>query len=178
VANWPTKRRWVDEAFVELGKRGYHISSAQELVRNPERDHFVYRDQVWRGADLLATGVASFGHLQGVHYQNLDQLTDYLAALEAGRLPLNRALRITPHQALIREFVLQLKEGAVRVGPFRDKFGVDVREEFREALGRQGQAGYLAVDGDTIRLTRKGLLQVDTLLPEYFEPAHRAVRYT
>ena len=157
---------------------GYHISSAQELVRNPERDHFVYRDQVWRGADLLATGVASFGHLQGVHYQNLDQLTDYLAALEAGQLPLNRALRITPHQALIREFVLQLKEGIVRVGPFRNKFGIDVREEFREALGRQAQAGYLAVEGETIRLTRKGLLQVDTLLPEYFEPAHRAVRYT
>jgi oxygen-independent coproporphyrinogen-3 oxidase len=178
VANWPTKRRWVDEAFEFLGKGGYHISSAQELVRNPERDHFVYRDQVWRGADLLATGVASFGHLQGVHYQNLDQLTDYLAALEAGRLPLNRALPITPHQALIREFVLQLKEGVVPVGPFREKFGVDLRDEFREALGRQAQAGYLVVEGDTIRLTRKGLLQVDTLLPEYFEPAHRAVRYT
>ena len=34
------------------------------------------------------------------------------------------------------------------------------------------------VNGDEITLTRKGLLQADTLLPEYFEEQHREVRYT
>jgi oxygen-independent coproporphyrinogen-3 oxidase len=29
-----------------------------------------------------------------------------------------------------------------------------------------------------VELTRKGLLQVDSLLPEYFEEEHRAIRYT
>lgn len=178
VANWATKRRWVDEAFEKLGAAGYHISSAQELVKDPSRDRFVYRDSVWRGADLLATGVASFGHLQGVHYQNLDQLEDYLQSLERGELPLNRALTPTPHQLLIREMVLQLKEGRISAVPFREKFGVDILREFAEPLARQQVAGYLEVVGDEIRLTRKGLLQVDTLLPEYFEPEHRAVRYT
>jgi oxygen-independent coproporphyrinogen III oxidase len=178
VASWATKRRWVDEAFETLAAAGYHVSSAQELVKDPVRDRFVYRDSVWRGADLLATGVASFGHLQGVHYQNVDQLEDYLTTLEAGRLPLNRALTPTPHQLLIREMVLQLKEGRIAAAPFREKFGVDIREEFAEPLRRQQAAGYLEVVGDEIRLTRKGLLQVDTLLPEYFEPEHRAVRYT
>ncbi|MCY2964605.1 MAG: coproporphyrinogen-III oxidase family protein [Planctomycetota bacterium] len=178
VANWPTKRRWVDEAFETLEGAGYHISSAQELVRNPERDHFVYRDQVWRGADLLCGGVASFGHMQGVHYQNVDQLADYLTILEEGRLPLNRALRVTPHQALIREVVLQLKEGRISAGPFQQKYGVNILAEFREPFARQEAAGYLTVAGEDVILTRKGLLQVDTLLPEYFEPAHRAVRYT
>jgi oxygen-independent coproporphyrinogen-3 oxidase len=147
-------------------------------VKNPERDHFVYRDSVWRGADLLATGVASFGHLQGVHYQNLDQLEDYLQSLEAGKLPLQRAMRPTPHQLLIREMVLQLKEGQISAAPFREKFGVDILEEFAEPLRRQEAAGYLEIRGDLIRTTRKGLLQVDTLLTEYFEPAHRSVRYT
>ena len=51
VADWATKRRWVNEAFETLGAAGYHISSAQELVRDPLRDRFVYRDSVWRGAD-------------------------------------------------------------------------------------------------------------------------------
>lgn len=178
VASWATKRRWVDEAFRTLASAGYHVSSAQELVKDPVRDRFVYRDSVWRGADLLATGVASFGHLQGVHYQNVDQLEDYLTTLEAGRLPLNRALTPTPHQLLIREMVLQLKEGRIAASPFREKFGVDILQEFAEPLRRQQAAGYLEVAGDEIRLTRKGLLQVDTLLPEYFEPEHRAVRYT
>lgn len=178
VASWATKRRWVDEAFRSLATAGYHVSSAQELVKDPVRDRFVYRDSVWRGADLLATGVASFGHLQGVHYQNVDQLEDYLTTLEAGRLPLNRALTPTAHQLLIREMVLQLKEGRIAATPFREKFGVNILQEFAEPLRRQQAAGYLDVAGDEIQLTRKGLLQVDTLLPEYFEPAHRAVRYT
>lgn len=178
IASWATKRRWVDEAFTSLASAGYHVSSAQEMVRDPLRDRFVYRDSVWRGADLLATGVASFGHLQGVHYQNLDQLEEYLQSLEQGELPLNRAMTPTPHQLLIREMVLQLKEGRISAVPFRRKFGVDVLAEFAGPLRRQQEAGYLEVVGDEVRLTRKGLLQVDTLLPEYFEPEHRAVRYT
>ena len=178
VASWATKRRWVDEAFETLEAAGYSISSAQELVKDPQKDHFVYRDSVWRGADLLATGVASFGHLSGVHYQNVDQLEDYLAMLEAGELPLGRALTPSPHQLLIRELVLQLKEGQISAGPFREKFGVNILDEFGDAFRRQQAAGYLIVEGDVVRLTRPGLLQVDTLLTEYFEPEHRAVRYT
>lgn len=178
IASWETKRRWVDEAFDFLQQAGYHISSAQELVKHPDRDRFVYRDSVWRGADLLATGVASFGHFQGVHYQNLDQLEDYQTELENGRLPINRAMSPTAHQRLIREMVLQMKEGQISSVPFEKKFQVDIRQEFADRFARQQAAGYLTVDGESIRLTRKGLLQVDSLLPEYFEEEHRAVRYT
>lgn len=178
VANWSTKRRWVSEAMDLLGEAGYHVSSGNELVKNPATDHFVYRDNVWRGCDLLAVGVSSFGHMQGVHYQNLDGIDDYLTTVEAGELPINRALRPTPHQLLIREFVLQMKEGRVPAQPFRDKFGVDPLIEFAEALSHQQAKGYLCVEHDAVVLTRKGLLQVDTLLTEYFEPQHRAVRYT
>lgn len=178
VANWETKRRWVDEAMNTLAVDGYHVSSGNELVRNPDTDHFVYRDNVWRGCDLIAAGVSSFGHFQGVHYQNLDQLDDYFNAVENGSLPINRALRPTSHQRLIREFILQMKEGHVSAKPFNQKFGVDVLTEFAAPLSAQQAKGYLQVCGDDITLTRKGLLQADTLLPEYFEEKHREVRYT
>lgn len=180
IADWATKRRWVDEAFNRLLTAGWQISSGNELVRSLDTDRFVYRDNVWRGADLLASGVSSFGHLQGVHYQNVDRIEEYIAAMEAPHpeLPINRALRPTAHQRLIRELVLQLKEGHINAEPFREKFGVDVLDEFQEAFRNQEAAGYLTVEGDEVRLTRKGLLQVDSLLTEYFEPEHREVRYT
>ncbi|MEX1097968.1 MAG: coproporphyrinogen-III oxidase family protein [Planctomycetales bacterium] len=178
VADWPTKRRWMNEAFDALLAHGYCISSGNELVRNLRTDRYVYRDNVWRGCDLLAVGVASFGHFQGVHYQNHDELADYVAAVDRSDFPINRALAPTPHQLLIREFVLQLKEGHVSAIPFRAKFGVDVLEEFAEPLRDLALAGHLEVDGDDIHLTRQGLLQVDALLPEFFEEEHRSVRYT
>lgn len=178
VADWATKRRWVSEAIDRLVSTGYHVSSGNELVRNPQTDQFVYRDNVWRGCDLVATGVSSFGHFQGVHYQNLDAIEDYMAAVNDGQLPVNRALQPSSRQLLIREMVLQLKEGHLSAGPFQEKFGVNIIEEFSEAFSNQQAAGYLQVNGDQVTLTRKGLLQVDSLLPEYFEEEHRAVRYT
>lgn len=178
IAGWATKRRWVSEAMDTLTASGYHISSGNELVKNPETDRFVYRDSVWRGCDLMATGVASFGHLQGVHYQNLDQMEEYIQTLSAGELPLNRALPVTPEQQLIREFVLQMKEGRVDAATLAVKFGVDPMVKFGDAMRRQATAGYLEVTPAGPVLTRKGLLQVDSLLPEYFEPEFRQVRYT
>jgi oxygen-independent coproporphyrinogen-3 oxidase len=178
VADWPTKRRWVSEAMDRLLKEGFHVSSGNELIRNPQTDHFVYRDNVWRGCDLIATGVSSFGHFQGVHYQNLDRIEEYMEVVNEGRLPINRALRPTRHQLLIREVVLQMKEGHISGRTFQDKYGVNIFDEFADAFRNQQAAGYLKVEGDEVRLTRKGLLQVDSLLPEYFEEEHRAVRYT
>lgn len=178
IADWDTKRRWVSEAMDYLMAKGYRVSSGNELVLDPEHDRFVYRDNLFRGSDILATGVSSFGHFQGLHYQNLDQIEDYLRVVEEGELPINRGYRPTAHQELIREFVLTMKEGVVALGPLREKFGVDPLEEFAEPLENQQAAGYLDIGTDEIRLTRKGLLQADSLLPEYFEPEFRAVRYT
>lgn len=178
VADWPTKRRWANEAIDRFLAAGYQLSSGNELVKNLDTDRFVYRDNLFRGSDLVAVGVSSFGHLQGVHYQNKDQLEDYMSTVREGQLPVNRAMVPTPHQKLIREWVLQMKEGQVPIQPFREKFRVDPLVEFAEPLANQQQAGYLAVEEDRVRLTRKGLLQVDSLLPEYFEEQHREVRYT
>lgn len=178
VADWPTKRRWASEAIDRFLAAGYQLSSGNELVKNKDTDHFVYRDNLFRGSDILAVGVSSFGHFQGVHYQNIDELEPYIAAVHEGRLPVNRAMTPTPRQLLIREWVLQMKEGVVDARPFRAKFGVDPLEEFAEPLEHQERAGYLEVEGDVVRLTRKGLLQVDSLLTEYFEEEYREVRYT
>jgi len=178
VANWETKRRWASYAIDEFLKNGYQLSSGNELVKSLETDRFVYRDNLFRGSDLVAVGVSSFGHLQGVHYQNDPDLVPYTDTVTSGKLPVKRALVPTPRQIFIREWVLQMKEGRVAAQPFRDKFGLDPLVEFSEPLANQAAAGYLVVEDDELVLTRKGLLQVDSLLTEYFEEQHHAIRYT
>jgi len=105
-------------------------------------------------------------------------LVPYMDLVNDGKLPVKRALVPTDHQRLIREWILQMKEGRVPAEPFRKKFGVDPLQEFSQALKNQETAGYLTVEDDSVILTRKGLLQVDSLLTEYFEEQHREVRYT
>mgnify|MGYP001075123164 CR=1 FL=1 len=183
VADWPTKRAWVQYAFDRLAEAGYKTSSAYTMVK----DHppgtgpqvsFSYRDNLWRGSDLLATGVASFGHASGVHYQNKTEWNDYLEPLERGELPLARGLKLTPEQRLIRELILQLKTGRIDAGYFRNKFGADIFEKWSDVWANYIDEGYIERDGDDARVTPPGLLRVDSLLPPFFEPQFQGVRYT
>ena len=179
VANWATKRRWVKDAFAALERAGYHIGSAYTAVKNPATTRFIYRDRLWEGADLLGLGVASFGHINGVHVQNLDTWPKYQDAIERGDIPLGRAYRPTDEERLIREFVLQLKRGSNRPSYFADKYGVDVLRRFHDGIQSLQDEGYLAeASPDRIALTREALMRVDVLLPRFFLPQHAGIRYT
>jgi oxygen-independent coproporphyrinogen III oxidase len=173
VADWMTKRRWVKEAFGALEGAGYTIASGYTAVLDPKRTKFVYRDELWRGADLIGLGVASFSHAAGVHYQNLTELDTYLAAIATGEMPIKRAFRTSPEELMIREFILQMKLGRVSLGYFTEKFGVDIARRFAGQLAHLGEEGLLNVSRDEVRLSRDGLLCVDTLLHEFFLQQHR-----
>jgi oxygen-independent coproporphyrinogen-3 oxidase len=178
VADWPTKRAWVDYAFNEMTKAGYEVSSAYTLVRDKQKCKFVYRDSLWHGADMFGTGVASFGHASGVHMQNVDTWEQYVGLLDQDELPLGRALRVTPEQKLRRELMLQLKTGRLHADYFQAKFGADILKDFADGFEELIRSGQVVRHHTTMELTRAGLLQVDRLLPAFFEPEYRTGRYT
>lgn len=178
VADWKTKRAWVDYAFNEFVAAGYSVSSAYTVVKNSGQIHFSYRDNLWQGSDLLATGIASFGHVSGVHYQNLPEWEGYLSAIESGRLPLGRGMRPSPHQALVREMILQLKRGYLDGSYFESKFDVDILDRWSSVWQQYSREGFLEIVDGRVELARSGLLRVDSLLPAFFEEEHQGVRYT
>ncbi len=179
VADWPTKRAWVEYAFDEFCAVGYSVSSAYTVVKNKSKVSFSYRDNLWKGSDLLATGIASFGHASGIHYQNRPEMPEYLSALlERSELPLGRAFVPSPHQKLIREMVLQLKRGHLEIAYFSAKFGVNIIDQWRETWEQYAKEGLLSFNDKRIDLNMAGLLRADSLLPAFFEPQHQGVRYT
>jgi oxygen-independent coproporphyrinogen-3 oxidase len=178
VADWPTKRAWVKYAFEEFEKAGYTVSSATTVVKDPAATRFVYREALWHGADMFGTGVASFGHVNGVHLQNVDTWEVYVGKLEAGEIPGGRAFPTTDRDRLIREVVLLLKTGHLDVPYFRAKYGVDIRSEFRSAFNKLERDDWLRVSDEAIDCTRDGLIQIDRHLPALFDPQYRSTRYT
>ncbi|MEQ8764438.1 MAG: coproporphyrinogen-III oxidase family protein [Planctomycetota bacterium] len=176
VADWPTKRRWTDEAFAALEKAGYQIGSAY-TAKKDDSVQFLYRDALWTGADLLGLGVSSFGHLGGIHLQNEHRFEPYVERVEKGELPIHRALQLEDDERLIREFVLQLKLGHLSLDYFRNRFGVDPRERFADTLEGLAASGEVAVTSEAIDVSREALLRVDELLPRFFRAEHRNARY-
>lgn len=177
IADWPTKRRWLEYALDEFQARGYRSASAYTLATTKKPTRFIYTDNLWHGGDMIGLGVSSFSHFDGVHFQNHPSFEDYVTALENNQQPLWRALRLTPKQRLIREMVLLLKTGAIDTKYFQSKFVVDVWQEFQSVYERLSQDEMLRRNNGSIELTRRGLLQVDHFLAEFFEPELKAVRY-
>lgn len=148
-------------------------------IRDPKKWRFVYTvENFWHGADLLALGETAFGHIQGVHYQNADAFERYTRLVANGKLPLRRAYKLSTEEKLRREVILHLKTGCLDAAYFRQKFAIELLEHFGPQIQLLLQKGFLEIEGDTLHLTREGLLQVDWLLPSFYLPWHVGVRYT
>ncbi|MCH8333422.1 coproporphyrinogen III oxidase family protein, partial [Candidatus Sumerlaeota bacterium] len=178
IADWDTKRRWVDYAFARIEEKGYRIATAYTMATKKKPCEFTYAQALWHGADMIGLGVASFSHFDGVHFQNLQGFEQYVGELETGKLPLMRALTLTPRQRLIRELILLIKVGEIDLQYFRDKFGPDALEDFTPVFKELAEEKMLELLNGTVRLTRQGLLRVDSFLERFFEPEMRDIRYT
>jgi oxygen-independent coproporphyrinogen-3 oxidase len=111
--------------------------------------------------------------------QNVDTWEQYVGmVLDKGDLPLGRALPVSRRALMIREMILQLKTGRIESGYFRRKFDTDVLDIFGDRFGSMEDQGFALRENGTVKLTRRGLMQVDRLLPNFFEPEYRGSRYT
>lgn len=177
IAGWSAKRHWLDYAFEQFVAHDYEIAGTDIVATKKKTCRFIYRDALWHGGDMIGIGVSSFSHFGGVNFQNAHNFEEYVRILNEDRLPLLRAVSLTPKQRLIREMVLQLKTGELDTGYFSRKFGVDVWSEFRPVYEQLEEKSLLQRQNGTIALTRQGLLQVDHFLVDFFEPELRTVRY-
>ncbi|MEN3326058.1 MAG: oxygen-independent coproporphyrinogen oxidase, partial [Acidobacteriota bacterium] len=163
--------------FEQFLAHDYEIAGTDIVATKKKTCRFIYRDALWHGGDMIGIGVSSFSHFGGVNFQNAHNFEEYVRILNEDRLPLLRAVSLTPKQRLIREMVLQLKTGSIDTGYFQQKYGVDVWTEFRSVYEELEEKGVLERHNNDVALTRDGFLQVDHFLPEFFEPELRTVRY-
>jgi oxygen-independent coproporphyrinogen-3 oxidase len=177
IAGWSAKRRWLDYAFEQFLAHDYEIAGTDIVATKKKTCRFIYRDALWHGGDMIGIGVSSFSHFGGVNFQNAHNFEEYVRILNEDRLPLLRAVSLTPKQRLIREMVLQLKTGALDTSYFSRKFGIDVWSEFRPVYEGLEEKNLLERHNGDIVLTRSGHLEVDSFLPDFFEPELRTVRY-
>ena len=80
--------------------------------------------------------------------------------------------------------ILQMKKGYLDVEYFNRKFQVNIVDNWKSQWDEYVSEGMIRMPSDSdghvqrIDLTMDGLLRVDSLLPAFFEPEFRGVRYT
>jgi oxygen-independent coproporphyrinogen-3 oxidase len=143
----------------------------------PRRHRFLYQDYLWYSATCSRSAsrrsVTSAGCIIRMRPRS-----NAASGIDRGDLAFQRAYHLSERDRLVREFVLQLKLGAVAAAPFHARFGVELEDAFGAPLRECEAEGWLHFNADGVRLTRAGLLRVDQLLPRFYDPAHRDARYT
>jgi oxygen-independent coproporphyrinogen III oxidase len=110
--------------------------------------------------DLVGLGVSAIGHVGDCFYQNAKTLPAYYAALEAGRLPVERGHLLDADDRVRRDIIMALMcQGRVDFADILARDGVDMRTAFADELVRLAPfaaQGLVELHGDGIRVTSSG----------------------
>jgi len=112
----------------------------------------------------LACGVSGIGEVEGGFFQNERKLSTYYAALEAGRLPIQRGY-VLDQDDRVRQYVIRqlMCNFAVDKRAVEARFGIDFDTYFEAPLGSLDevrQAGFVTEDAGRLAIGEAGRLFV------------------
>jgi oxygen-independent coproporphyrinogen-3 oxidase len=113
-----------------------------------------------KDCDILAFGVSAISQTGDVYAQNVKVLSEYRTMIEAGKLPIERGLRITHEDKLRREAITQIMcDLELDKAVFGKQWGIDFDRYFAPALEEleDMQAdGLVALEPDKVRVLDSG----------------------
>jgi oxygen-independent coproporphyrinogen-3 oxidase len=122
-----------------------------------------YRSQhnwgYWHGAEYLGVGLAAHSYLDGKRRWNTRDVQQYIAHLEAGRLPGAGQEHLDATSAREEQIWLRLRTAAGAALSQHECRRLQEQPRFGGLL----QDGFIALDGHTVRLTPQGFLLADAI---------------
>jgi oxygen-independent coproporphyrinogen-3 oxidase len=142
-------------AIERLGAAGYEHYE----ISNWAKPGFRCRHNVgyWRNAPYLGLGVGAASYLGGVRGTHTRDLERYCAAALAGEPIPSESERLEPAARAGEAIMLALRTAeGVELAPFRERYGIDVLERYREVVDELVGAGVLDAGPERMRLTPRG----------------------
>jgi oxygen-independent coproporphyrinogen-3 oxidase len=142
------------ERLEAVGYEQYEISNAARPGRE-SRHNLKY----WSDGDWLGFGCGAHSTLDGVRWKNVAATGEYLDRICRGESPAiaRRALSAAERLGDALFTGLRLTKG-VNLNTIRDRYGVDVWEQYGRDLESFVEADCLRREGEQLWLTRRGML--------------------
>ena len=116
---------------------------------------------IFHGGDCFAVGTSAFGRLGDYLYQNNNDEEQYITALEAGQLTVQRGYYLTSLDQMVRGVVLGMKLVMLDLAAFQKRHGVKLESLCADAIAELITDGFITLVDREIRLTPKGILYGD-----------------
>lgn len=121
----------------------------------------------WDNAEYYGIGAGASGYVDGVRYKNHGPIRHYLNAVEAGNARITEE-HLSQREQMEEEMFLGLrKKSGVSMTRFEEKFGRSFDGLYGEIIRDLVQQGLMQIDGDRVRMTKRGLFLGDTVAERF-----------
>ena len=121
----------------------------------------------WDNAEYYGIGAGASGYVNGFRYKNHGPIRHYLKAVEEGNARITEE-HLTLREQMEEEMFLGLrKKSGVSMTRFEEKFARSFEELYGQVVRDLCHQGLLQVEGQQIRMTKKGLFLGDTVAERF-----------
>jgi oxygen-independent coproporphyrinogen III oxidase len=108
------------------------------------------------GTDIYSFGMSSISQIPDAYWQNQKELPQWLEAVDAGRVPLQKAYLVTEEDRIRRETIMRVMcDLSLDFAAMSSKLGVDFEQHFADEL-----ASFADLEADGLIIREPGGLQV------------------
>lgn len=183
-----TVERLTAAGYVHIGMD--HFARPEDELARAARDGGLQRNfqgySTRGGTDLIGLGVSAISRIDDIYCQNDKTLDGYGAALDEGRLPLVRGLRLNPEDQLRRDVIESIMcRGAVDCAEVERAHGIVFHDQFADALQALqplAQDGLVELGRERLQVTERGryllravAMPFDAYLGQHRGPQSRAI---
>ena len=121
----------------------------------------------WDNAEYYGIGAGASGYVNGVRYKNHGPIRHYLSAVEEGNARITEE-HLSQKEQMEEEMFLGLrKKLGVSMARFEEKFGRPFEGLYGEIVRDLVQQGLMQIEGDRVRMTKRGLFLGDTVAERF-----------
>ena len=121
----------------------------------------------WDNAEYYGIGAGASGYVNGVRYKNHGPIRHYLNAVEEGNARITEE-HLSQKEQMEEEMFLGLrKKSGVSMVRFEEKFGRSFDGLYGEIVRDLVQQGLMQIEGDRVRMTKRGLFLGDTVAERF-----------
>ena len=154
-----------DYIISELEKAGFEHYEISNFSKPgfESRHNLMY----WDNAEYYGIGAGASGYVDGVRYKNHGPIRHYLKAVEEGNARINEE-NLSQREQMEEEMFLGLrKKTGVSMKRFEEKFGTSFEDLYGQVVRDLCHQGHLQIEGQQIRMTKKGLFLGDTVAEQF-----------
>ncbi len=157
----------------KLSEEGWEHVAQPDYVKHGHQNQEI--DVTWAApqGQWLGLGAGAWSTFNCRLHCNVHDLTSYMRLIREGKMPILRSQPFDLSDAMSRYMVLGARCFNLPGKPFAEAFGVSMFDIFAQEVEMLSDLGLVAIEGDNLRVTKKGKYYVDNISKHFFSASNR-----